>query len=391
MLINFLTDGESTSPKPSVAVDAVIMGKGARNQDDFEICVNTGTFLIHWCPPALQATPLISRGGNMRIPRAAFICVAMGFVAGLLMSCGGSYGGGGSNPAASLTISVSPTTITLGQSATVTWTANAPCTASGAWSGTKAASGSEMVTPTQAGTLTYTLICSGGGYRESRSESATLTVNPVGVAGVSIGNGCCNRLALFPVIGITTDSGDDRFLLLDTHYVGKVGAAQTAYATCGSCLAGPLKADTNDFKLLAVTPRASVRASIKASNLTSQPETIEFTVPYDESFRWPSSAAAVQGIYTTHLGTGYTLTITIDSAGQIIGNDTNGCGLDGKVSARHPTVGYYDVVLDVNACGTSDGRYGGTAALIVDDTGQAMELFLSASNTSAAIGWRLSR
>lgn len=327
----------------------------------------------------------------MRISRAAFICVAMGFGAGLLMSCGGSYGGGGSNPAASLTISVSPTTITLGQSATVTWTANAPCTASGAWSGTKAAIGSEMVTPTQAGTFSYTLICSGGGYRESQSESATLTVNPVGVAGVSIGNGCCNRLVPFPVIGITTDSGDDRFLLLDTHYVGKVGAAQTAYATCGSCLAGPLKADTNDFKLLAVTPRASARASIRTPDLMSRLGTVQFTVPYDPSFERPSSAAAVQGIYTTNLGTGYTLTITVDSTGQVIGNDTNGCSLDGKVSASHPTVGYYDVVLDVNACGNSNGRYGGKAALIFDSTGRATELFLSASSASAAIGWRLSR
>ena len=315
----------------------------------------------------------------------------MGLGAGLLMSCGGGYGGGGSNPAASLTISVSPTTITLGQSATVTWTSNAPCTASGAWSGTRAASGSETVTPTQAGTFTYTLICSGGGYGESESRSATLTVNPAGVAGVSVGNICCNKLEPFPVVGITTDTGDYRFLLLGTHYVGKVGAAQTAYATCGSCLAGALKADPNDFKLLAATPRASARARIKAPNMTSQPETVEFTVPYDQSVERPSSAAAIQGVYTTNLGTGYTLTITVDSAGQVIGNDTNGCRLDGKVSGRHSTVGYYEVVLDVSACGRSNGRYDGKAALIVDDTGQAKELFLSASNASAAIGWRLSR
>lgn len=327
----------------------------------------------------------------MRIHRAAFIYAAMGLGAGLLMSCGGSYGGGGSNPAASLTISISPTTISLGQSATVTWTSNAPCTASGAWSGTKAASGSETVTPTQAGTFTYTLVCSGGGYRESQSQSATLTVNPAGIAGVAIGSACCNRLVSFPVIGITTDSGDDRLLLLGTHYVGQVGAQQIAYATCGSCLAGPLKADPNEFKLLAVTPRESARASIKASNLTSQPETVEFTVPYDQSFEPPSGAAAVQGIYTTNLGTGYTLTVTVDSAGQVIGNDTNGCRLGGKVSARRPTAGYYDVELDVDACGKSNGRYHGNAALIVDDTGQAKELFLSASNASAAIGWQLSR
>jgi hypothetical protein len=292
---------------------------------------------------------------------------------------------------ASLTITVSPTTITLGQSATVTWNSNASCTASGAWSGTKAVSGSETVTPTQAGTFTYTLICGGGGYDSSESKSATLTVNPTMVAGLWIGNGCCVKLDPFPVTGITNDSGEYRFLLLGTHYVGKAGAAQAAYATCNSCLAGPLETDSHAFELLAITPRISARESIKAPNLTTQPETVEFSVPYDQAFERPSSVATLQGSYTTNLGTGYTLTITVDATRQITGIDTNGCSLHGQVSTSDPTVDYYDVQLDVTACGNSNGRYGGNAALIFDGTGRATELFLSASNANAAIGWLLSR
>ena len=317
--------------------------------------------------------------------------VIASLAAAFLASCGGGYGGGGSNPPATLTISVSPDTITLGQSATITWNSNAPCTASGAWSGSKAMSGSEMVTPAQTGTLTYTLVCRGDGYGSSESESATLTVSPTMVAGLVAGNGCCYQLEPFPVTGITTDSGEDRFLLLGTHYVGKVGEAQAAYATCDSCLAGALEPDPNDFKLLAVMPRASARASIRAPNPMSRLETVEFTVPYDPSFERASSAAAVQGIYTTNLGTGYTLTITVDSVGQVIGNDTNGCRLDGKVLPGRPTDNQYAVMLDVSACGRSDGRYGGHAALIFDGTGKAVELFFSASNANSAIGWRLSR
>ena len=256
-----------------------------------------------------------------------------GLAAGLLASCGGgSYGGGGSNPPATLTISVSPDTITLGESATVTWTSNAPCMASGAWNGNKTASGSETVMPAQAGAFTYTLICRGGGYGSSDSESATLTVIPAMVASLVTGNACCNRLEPFPVTGITTASGEDRFLLLDTHYVGKVGAAQVAYATCNSCLAGRLKKDPNDFKLIAVAPRKSARASIRTTLPTSGTGIVEFTVYRDASHKRPAGAAAVQGIYTTNLGTGYTLTITVDSAGEVIGNDTNGCRLAGRVS-----------------------------------------------------------
>ena len=164
----------------------------------------------------------------MRIRRAAFACIVVGLSAALLMSCGGGgYGGGGSPPAATLTISVLPTTITLGQSAAVTWSSNASCMASGAWSGAKAASGTETVTPAQTGAFTYTLICSGGAYGSSASKSATLTVNATMVAGLWSGNGCCVMSDPFPVTGITSDSGDDRFLLLGTHYVGKMGATQT--------------------------------------------------------------------------------------------------------------------------------------------------------------------
>jgi uncharacterized protein (TIGR03118 family) len=107
-----------------------------------------------------------------------------GIVSGLLgalilTGCGGGYGGGGSSaPAAMVSVSVNPTTVTLGQSATVTWssTAGTTCTASGAWSGSQSASGTSAVTPTAAGTASYTLSCTGGAY-SSGHGSATLTVN----------------------------------------------------------------------------------------------------------------------------------------------------------------------------------------------------------------------
>lgn len=119
----------------------------------------------------------------MKTCLAVFRVVLPGLTVGLLAACGGGgYGGGGdSNPPATLSLSVEPTTITLGQSALLTWTTNGTsCTAGGAWSGTKSAGGSEDVTPTETGTLTYTLTCAGGGYGESQRASATLTVDPAG-------------------------------------------------------------------------------------------------------------------------------------------------------------------------------------------------------------------
>jgi len=107
-----------------------------------------------------------------------------GILCGLILaSCGGGGGGYGSSanpmmPGATVSVVVKPTTLTLGQSAVVTWTSNTgtSCTASGAWSGSLAATGTQTVTPTAAGTETFTLNCTGGAYGGGKA-SATLTVS----------------------------------------------------------------------------------------------------------------------------------------------------------------------------------------------------------------------
>jgi serine protease len=80
-------------------------------------------------------------------------------------------------PAPAVTISVSPSPVTVGQSATVSWSATnaSSCTASGAWSGAEATSGSQSVTPSAAGSSTYSISCAGAGG--NASGAATLTVN----------------------------------------------------------------------------------------------------------------------------------------------------------------------------------------------------------------------
>jgi uncharacterized repeat protein (TIGR03803 family) len=86
-------------------------------------------------------------------------------------------GSGAAAPTATLV--ANPTSITLGQSATLTWSsANATaCTAANGWSGARATSGTLAVTPTAAGTTTYQLTCSGAGG--TANASATLAVTAV--------------------------------------------------------------------------------------------------------------------------------------------------------------------------------------------------------------------
>ncbi len=101
-----------------------------------------------------------------------------------------SAGGSG----VSLTLSASPNPVVSGQSVTLTWvTAGATaCTASGAWTGSKAASGSATVGPLTTGT-TYTLNCTGSAGSIQRSitvniasstpaPTVTISANPTSVA-----------------------------------------------------------------------------------------------------------------------------------------------------------------------------------------------------------------
>jgi PKD repeat protein len=109
------------------------------------------------------------------------------------LTCNGT--GGSGSASATLTVStppppvvslqVSPTSISLGNSATLTWSATGasntatPCSASSAggdWSGSEPASGSATLTPLLAGSKTYTLTCSGPGGSGSASTSLTVTV-----------------------------------------------------------------------------------------------------------------------------------------------------------------------------------------------------------------------
>jgi hypothetical protein len=179
--------------------------------------------------------------------------------------------------------------------------------------------------------------------------------------------------------------------VLGTHHVGKAGEVPASYTVSDSSLAGRRATDPHAFRLLAIAPRTSVRESIVAAGRDGDAQVVKFSIPYDRSFERPARVAALEGHYTTHLGTGYTFTLSIESTGRLTGIDTNGCRLQGRASAQHPSLNAFDVALEVAACGESDGRYAGDAALLFDGSGRPAGLFLSASNPNSAIGWRLDR
>ena len=113
----------------------------------------------------------------------------------VLAACGG--GGGDSSPppppptpAPTVTVSASPGSLTAGAVSVITWSSTnaTSCTASGAWSGTRATSGTENVGPITAA-ATYTLTCTGAGGSGNGAvtvnftppPTVTLSANPMNV------------------------------------------------------------------------------------------------------------------------------------------------------------------------------------------------------------------
>jgi hypothetical protein len=80
-------------------------------------------------------------------------------------------------PVPTLSFSASSSTITSGQSSTLTWSSTnaTSCTASNGWTGSKPINGSQAVSPTA--TTTYTLTCAGAGG--NMAQSVTIAVIPL--------------------------------------------------------------------------------------------------------------------------------------------------------------------------------------------------------------------
>ena len=88
-----------------------------------------------------------------------------------------------------LTFSASPTSVVSGSSSTLSWSINSnatpavACTASGAWSGTKATSGSVGVTPGSSSTYSLSCTNSAGVSAQSVTVSVSAPPTPCGSAG----------------------------------------------------------------------------------------------------------------------------------------------------------------------------------------------------------------
>lgn len=139
--------------------------------------------------------------GFMRVARLGPIVPLM-FV---VISCGG--GGGGSSaraPMPTVTLTANPASVLSGQGSTLTWSSTnaTSCTASGAWSGSEAPSGTAS-TGALTAAATYTLSCTGSGGSAQASANVAVTAPAQNQVAVVVDPGPANTAnTLFTTITI---------------------------------------------------------------------------------------------------------------------------------------------------------------------------------------------
>ena len=166
--------------------------------------------------------------------------------------------------APTVSISVSPTSIITGGSATLQWSSTGAltCTASGSWSGSQATSGRQAVTPPSAGSYTYTLACDSSGG--SAQASATLTVTPPSAAPTV-------AISVNPTSIITGGSATVQWSSSNATACAASGAWSGPQATSGTQTVSPSSAGTYTYALTCTGAGGSAQAS---TTLTAKPVSV---------------------------------------------------------------------------------------------------------------------
>ena len=224
------------------------------------------------------------------------------------------------NPPPTVTLGVNPTSIVLGQNAALTWVStNATvCTASGAWTGSEATGGTLSVTPTAAGTDTYTLSCTGAGG--SANASAMLTVNspPPPVPTVTIG--------VNPMSIVAGQSATLTWSSTNATACTASGAWTGGEATSGTLSVTPSAAGTDTYTLSCTGAGGSANASAMLTvnspppvpTVTIAVNPASVTLGQNSTLSWSSTNATTctaSGAWNGNEATSGTLSVSPTDAG----------------------------------------------------------------------------
>ncbi|HVT36624.1 MAG TPA: hypothetical protein VHE37_13630 [Nevskiaceae bacterium] len=212
-------------------------------------------------------------------------------------------------PPAILHFAAEPAAVPVGQSSTLTWssTDTTSCTASGAWNGTQATSGTATMTITTAGPTSYSLSCSGAGG--TASSSVTVTGLPPPTLSLAA-NPAALILGQNTMLSWTTTNADS---------CTASGAWSGTQAASGSASVTPMSTGANSYMLTCTGSGGSI----------AQTAVVNATPPATLSFSANPAAVAV----------GQASTLTWSSTG------TTSCTASGGWSGTQATTGSADVTI----------------------------------------------
>lgn len=95
-----------------------------------------------------------------------------------------------------------------------------------------------------------------------------------------------------------------------------------------------------------------------------------FNMSLSPMWNRPAALGTVAGVYSRSTSNGYAMTMTVAANGQLTGNDSRGCVFYGTVTVPDPDHNLYRIDAQVTSCGSLDGQYHGTGALLDADAMQ---------------------
>jgi hypothetical protein len=262
---------------------------------------------------------------------------------------------GASSTPPAVTITVAPTTITVGESATLTWSSTnaTSCTASGAWSGTQDTSGTHSESPTAIGSNTYTLTCTGSGG--SADASAALMVNAAAPTVI---------LAVNPTSITVGQSATLTWSSTNSTSCTASGAWSGTQTTSGTHSESPANSGSTTYSLTctgaggSANASAILTASAAAPTVTLSVNPTSITAGQSATLTWSSTNATsctASGSWSGTQETSGTLAVTP----SVAGNSTYTLNCSGAGTATGTSVVHLTVTAQLATVTVLSGRAGG--------------------------------
>jgi hypothetical protein len=191
--------------------------------------------------------------------------------------------------------------------------------------------------------------------------------------------------------GIVTQNNDAYFITESgIQYVGtisvkgnKISGNLSAYAPAGMTFP-----DGNTNGSISINGTVIARG-VMIGTYSGVGDTGSFSLVYSSLYERPSSISTVSDNWAFSTF-GYSISLSIDSSGNISGSDLHGCAYTGTIRTIHTSYNAYEVEVDVTSCGTLNGNYTGLATL-VDNITTNDTLIVGVADSQHAVAYTLSR